>query len=75
MAQSETAVRFIKESLPVPERCRSCKFFPLCRAGGCKRTRESADYCAAYKAFFSACLPLFRVFAGEAKRPPVSPDN
>lgn len=75
MAQCETAVRFIKESLPVPERCRSCKFFPLCRAGGCKRTRESADYCEAYKAFFSACLPLFRVFAGEAQCRPPAPNG
>lgn len=65
MANSETAVSFIRESLSVPERCQSCKVYPLCRAGGCKRTRQSADYCAAYKKFFSSCLPLFRVFAAE----------
>lgn len=65
MASSETAASFIRESLSVPERCRSCKVYPLCRAGGCKRTRQSADYCAAYKKFFSSCLPLFRVFAAE----------
>lgn len=62
LAQSRTAVEFIKESLPVPEKCRQCPFYPICRAGGCKRNRESADYCESYKKFFSACLPLFRMF-------------
>lgn len=65
MASSALAENFIRESLPVPERCRTCEVYPLCRAGGCKRTQQSADYCAAYKKFFSACLPLFRVFAAE----------
>ncbi len=68
MANSKTAMDFIKESLPVPERCKACKLYPICRAGGCKRTQESADYCASYKKFFSACLPLFRVFITE--KPP-----
>lgn len=71
MAESETAVHFIRESLPVPERCKACKLYPICRAGGCKRTRQSADYCEAYKKFFSACLPLFRVFIAE--KPPQTP--
>ena len=65
MAKSETVKNFIKESLIIPERCRSCNIFPICRAGGCKRTQLSEDYCKAYKKFFSACLPLFRVFANE----------
>lgn len=71
MSESETAVHFIRESLPVPERCKACKLYPICRAGGCKRTRQSADYCEAYKKFFSACLPLFRVFIAE--KPPKTP--
>ena len=65
MKKSETAVNFIKESLKIPERCRNCRFYPLCRGGGCKRTQLSEDYCTAYKKFFTACLPLFRVFANE----------
>lgn len=68
MANSKTAVEFIKESLSVPERCQKCPVYPLCRAGGCKRTQQSTDYCAAYKKFFSACLPLFRVFIAEQPR-------
>ncbi len=62
MANSEKHRRFINSSLNVPEKCKKCKFYPLCRAGGCKRSREDRDYCESYKAFFSACLPLFRVF-------------
>lgn len=62
MANSEKAKNFIRESLPVPEKCKKCEVYGLCRAGGCKRTRQSEDYCEAYKRFFTSCLPLFRVF-------------
>lgn len=62
-ARSKRAEDFIRESLTVGDKCRKCAFFPLCRAGGCKRQREDRDYCEAYKKFFSACLPLFRVFS------------
>lgn len=59
---SEKAKSFVRESLRIPEKCRACPYYFLCRAGGCRRLRESADYCAAYKKFFSQCLPLFRIF-------------
>lgn len=65
MEKSRIAVSFIKESLKVPEKCKKCNVYPLCRAGGCKRTCESEDYCTAYKKFFNSCLPLFRVFINE----------
>ncbi|MCC8016185.1 MAG: SPASM domain-containing protein [Clostridiales bacterium] len=65
MAKSKTAYNFICESLKIPEKCKSCRVYPVCRAGGCKRTRQSEDYCAAYKKFFNSCLPLFRVFINE----------
>ena len=65
MEQSDIAKRFIRESLKVPERCKKCDVYALCRAGGCKRTQQSEDYCKAYKQFFHACLPLFRVFINE----------
>jgi len=69
MNEGERARLFIRESLQVAERCRQCKVYPLCRGGGCKRCRESGDDCAAYRAFFESCLPLFRVFAGEKRQP------
>lgn len=62
MANGEKATAFLKESLFVPEKCKKCRFYSLCRAGGCKRQRADSDYCSAYKTFFSGCLPLFRVF-------------
>ncbi len=65
MEHSETAANFIKESLVIPDRCKECKLYPICRGGGCKRTQQSEDYCQAYKKFFTACLPLFRVFINE----------
>lgn len=65
MVNSKIARDFIRESLIVPERCKKCNVYPVCRAGGCKRTQLSEDYCNAYKRFFNACLPLFRVFINE----------
>lgn len=62
MANSKKAKDFIMESLSVPEKCKKCKYYPLCRAGGCKRQRNDRDYCESYKRFFSSCLPLFRMF-------------
>lgn len=68
MAKSPVALQFIRESLVVPEPCKTCRVYPLCRAGGCKRLRQSGDYCEAYRSFFTACGPLFRVFIGEKPR-------
>ena len=68
MANSQRAKAFIMESLQIPDKCKKCKFYPICRAGGCKRNRADKDYCYAYRAFFSSCLPLFRVFINEKRR-------
>ena len=65
MEKSDIAKSFIRESLKVPERCKQCNIYGICRAGGCKRTQRSEDYCKAYKRFFNSCLPLFRVFINE----------
>lgn len=65
MERSEAAKEFIRESLVVSEKCKACNLYGICRGGGCKRTRLSEDYCRAYKQFFNACLPLFRVFINE----------
>lgn len=67
LAHSEKAVDFLKESLVYAEKCKKCKYFALCRGGGCKRSRVDRDYCESYKGFFEACLPLFRVFINEKK--------
>lgn len=49
---NKKTVDFIKESFKIDEKCKSCEWFSLCRAGGCKRNRESMDYCKSYKKFF-----------------------
>lgn len=36
---TRAAVDFIKQSLPVPEECRTCALYPLCR-NGCRRERK-----------------------------------
>lgn len=55
MYKLEKSVEFLKSSFCLDEKCKSCKYFSLCRGGGCKRNRESCDYCKAYEAFFSQC--------------------
>lgn len=60
----KTAVDFINESITESMKCKDCKYFKLC-FGGCKRNRADTNYCEAYKTFFNACLPLFRVFINE----------
>ncbi len=62
MANGNKAKSFIVESLAVDEECKKCRFYPLCRGGGCKRQRSDRNYCEAYKKFFSSCLPLFTIF-------------
>lgn len=67
LAHCEKAIKFLKESIVIPQKCKQCKYYPICCSGGCKRTRADRDYCEAYKKFFSSCLPLFRVFINEKR--------
>jgi len=46
MQNSETAKRFVRQSLAVPEECKTCQWFGLCR-NGCRRDRDilpNAEY-------------------------------
>ncbi len=62
LERTERAVRFITESLVIPEKCKACAYYALCR-GGCKRERKDIDKCDAYKAFFRYALnDLKRIF-------------
>lgn len=45
--------QFLKASFEINDNCKTCDYFYICRSGGCKRARRSADYCKAYKDFFS----------------------
>lgn len=61
MQKGEVAGEFIQASLRVPEKCRSCNLYGICR-NGCRRDRlvtESGQidrnfFCEAYRTFFSA---------------------
>lgn len=64
-SESEKAKRFIAESLHIDLECKACKYYRVCRGGGCKRQKRDRNYCDAYKKFFSMCLPLFNVFLQE----------
>ena len=57
---------FIETSRPVPEDCRRCQWYPLCR-NGCRRDRIVEQnglgrnyYCRAYAGFFAYALPRLR---------------
>jgi uncharacterized protein len=60
MQNSETAKRFVRQSLAVPKECKTCQWFGLCR-NGCRRDRDILPngvigqniYCAAYRKFFT----------------------
>ncbi|MDE6869763.1 MAG: radical SAM protein [Clostridia bacterium] len=67
LASKQKAEEFTRGSLNISTQCRNCPYFRVCRGGGCKRSKEDRDYCQAYKQFFSACLPLFRVFISERR--------
>lgn len=60
MQRGAVAERFVKASVQVPEQCRACRWYGLCR-NGCRRDRAALPdgsggincYCAAYQRFFS----------------------
>ena len=54
LLKSESAQRFIAESLPVPEKCRACRWYRLCR-NGCRRERNADGlnrWCGVMSEFF-----------------------
>lgn len=53
MRKSKKALDFISSSFEKRDECSECKYYYLCRGGGCKRNNASFDYCETYKKFFS----------------------
>lgn len=73
MADSETAVRFLRRGQQKPAECAACRWRSLC-GGGCPNDRiETRDgthnyYCSAFKTFFSHAAPaLARIAAAERR--------
>ena len=60
---------FIAASLPVPEKCRPCPWYPLCR-NGCRREREGcvSRWCEAHILFFEYAFPRLKAMARAISR-------
>lgn len=66
-------LEFIDMSRPVAEKCKSCRYLPLCR-GGCRRDREpeldgemSLNYfCESFKQFYGHAIPRLERLAAMA---------
>ena len=64
MDRKREELGFIQWSCRVPEECRECRWYPLCR-NGCRRNREMVTaestgrnyFCAAYQGFFEYAFP------------------
>lgn len=56
---SNKAISFLKESCVKSKKCDDCQYLKYCRGGGCKREKESMDFCESYKNFYKKCTPLF----------------
>lgn len=71
--EGETAQDFVKSSASIPDVCRSCEVYPLCR-GGCRRYREDDmgggvyRYCEGYKRFLTESAQDFRRLAAYFRR-------
>ncbi|MFI3171180.1 MAG: anaerobic sulfatase maturase [Eubacteriales bacterium] len=75
MAQRRLELGFVEFSKHIPEECKVCKWFPLCR-NGCRRNCEQVGvdhrtvnyFCPSYKKFFEYAYPyleeLYRRYQG-----------
>jgi len=68
-------MRYIESSANFDEKCRACRYFPICR-GGCRRMREPMAgyelpmniYCESYKMFFDHALEPMQRLAVSLRR-------
>ena len=69
MVKSQKAVDFIGKSRTVPEACRACRWYPLCR-NGCRRERDEnglSIHCEAVRYFFNSRWPQLQQAAALAE--------
>lgn len=62
--QKRCEIGFIEKSLLLPERCKNCPWYSLCR-GGCRRDYTEGDnahnyYCESYRTFFEYAYPRLK---------------
>lgn len=59
LGASEKAAKFLSEAAILPQKCKECKYFRLCR-GGCKRERCDLDKCGGYIRFLDHAVQYLR---------------
>lgn len=67
MLKSDKVRAFVEESLPVPEKCRACRWYALCR-NGCKRERGADGvnrWCECFWGFFAYSIERMQKIAQE----------
>ena len=64
MDQRRKELRFVQQSFAVPQKCRECRWYSLCR-NGCRRAREDGinRFCEGYARFFEACGERLAILA------------
>jgi len=69
MNEVRRELRFVQQSLAVPQQCRECRWYALCR-NGCRRARENGvnRFCEGYKLFFSRCGEQLATLAKRAAK-------
>ncbi|MBR4039518.1 MAG: radical SAM protein [Clostridia bacterium] len=71
MLTSDREKAFLEESLPVPETCKACRWYGLCR-NGCKRERDPETglnrWCSVHSAFFEYAYDRMNQMAQQLKR-------
>lgn len=61
LQKSEKARSFLKSGYCIDDKCKGCEYFAVCRGGGCRRDKEDADRCEAYKKFFSSSVNMMKI--------------
>ena len=71
MLASDKEKTFLAESLPVPETCKACRWYPLCR-NGCKRERLEGSglnrWCNVHANFFEYAIERMQQMANQLKQ-------
>lgn len=60
LSANPVRVAFFKSSLQIKDECKQCRFFTLCRGGGCKREQSDFDKCQGYRKFLTYALPYIK---------------
>lgn len=69
LSKSEVGVRFREDSHPVPDKCRNCRWYFLCR-NGCKRERNADGlnkWCSCYSRFLDYSYERMQRIAARVK--------